>query len=51
MIKHQIFVNKHLTVQTQRNKCQEKIFNLFKLVNKDTTAMTLTYFDMILLCI
>ena len=42
MIKHQIFVNKHLPVQTQRNEIN--IFGLFKLVNKDTTAMPLTYF-------
>ena len=34
IIKHQIFVNKHLPVQTQRNK--------HKPVNKDAIAMTLT---------
>ena len=30
MIKHQIFVNKHLPVQIQRN--------LFELINEDTTV-------------
>ena len=43
MIKRQMFVNKHLPVQGQQNKHYEKICNLFKLVNKDTTAMPLIY--------
>ena len=38
MIKHQIFVNKHLLVQTQR----KKVFNLFKLITEDAIAMPLT---------
>ena len=42
MIKHQIFVNKHLPIQIQQNKHWQKISNLFKLVNKDTTATLLT---------
>ena len=33
---------KDLLVQTQRNKYQQKIFDLFKLINKDNTAMPLT---------
>ena len=41
MIKHQIFVNKHLLVQTKRNKHYQEIFDLFKLINEDTTAMPL----------
>ena len=40
MIKHQIFVNKHLPIQTQRKKYYQKIFDLFKLVNKNTTTMS-----------
>ena len=39
MIKHQIFVSKDLSVQTPRNKHQQSIFNLFKLINKDTTVI------------
>ena len=41
MIKHQIFLNKHLPIQTQRKNYYQKIFDLFKLVNKVTTAMPL----------
>ena len=37
MIKHQILINKHLHVQTQRRT----IFDLFKLINEDTIAMPL----------
>ena len=44
MIKHQIFVNKYLPVQTQQNKHLQRKFDLLKLINKDTTAMPLTYF-------
>ena len=40
MIKYEIFVNEHLPVQTQQNK--QRIFNFFKLINKDITAMLLT---------
>ena len=40
MIKHQIFVNNHFYVQTQRKV--KKIFDLFKLINKATKAMPLT---------
>ena len=32
MIKHQIFVNKHLPFQTPRNKHCQRIFNLFRLI-------------------
>ena len=39
MIKQQILVNKHLPVQTQQNKHFQKIFEFFKLDDKDTTAM------------
>ena len=35
MIKHQIFVNKYLPVQTQR----KEIFDLFKLINEDTATI------------
>ena len=39
MIKHQIFINKHLQVQTPRNKHWQRILYLFKLTNKDTTVI------------
>ena len=42
MIKYQILVNKHLPVRAQRNKLWQKILDLFKFINKDTTAMPLT---------
>ena len=42
MIKHQIFVIKYLPVQTQQNKHWQRSFDLFKLINKDNTAMPLT---------
>ena len=46
MIKHHIFVNKHLSVQTQRkviniSKRNSICSNLLKILNKDTTAMPL----------
>ena len=45
MIKHQIFVNNHLPVQTQRkvniSKRNSICSNLLKILNKDTTAMPL----------
>ena len=34
MIKGQVFVNKHLPVQTQRSKHQQRIFDLFKLIKQ-----------------
>ena len=47
MIKHHIFVNKHLSVQTQRkvniSKRNSICSNLLKILNKDTTAMPLMY--------
>ena len=42
MIKHHIFVNKHLPVQIKRNIHWQRIFDLFKRINKDTAAMPLT---------
>ena len=42
LIQYQSFVNNHLLVQTQQNKHQQRIFDLFKLINKDTTAVPLT---------
>ena len=39
MIKHQIFVSKYLLAQTPRNKHQQRIFDLLKLINKDTTVI------------
>ena len=39
LIKHQIFVSKYLPVQTPRNKHQQRIFDLFKLINKDTRVV------------
>ena len=43
MMEHQIFVDKHLPVQTQRKVNISKIYDLFKLIiNKATTAMPLT---------
>ena len=59
MIKHQIFVNKYLPVRTPRYKHYQRIFDLFRLINKDTTinnkytilALLLSSFGMILLCI
>ena len=54
MIKHSIFANKHLPVQTQRNKHQQRILDLFKLLNKDYSTnlilvVLLSLFDIILL--
>ena len=39
MIKHQIFVKKHLPVQTPRNKNWQRIFDLFKLIKKDSAVI------------
>ena len=47
MIKHQIFVNKHAPVQTPRNK-QRRMFDLFKLINKDTTVIKY-YFSVVVI--
>ena len=41
MIKHQIFVNKHVLAQTQRNKHYQEIFDSLELINKDITAIPL----------
>ena len=38
MIEHQIFVNKHLPIQTRR----KMIFDLLKINNEDTIAVPLT---------
>ena len=35
MIKQEIFANKYLSVQTQRNKYQQRIFYMLKLINRD----------------
>ena len=40
MVKPQILVNKHLPVQTPRNKHLQKIYDLFRLINKDTAVIT-----------
>ena len=37
MIKYHNFVNKHLLVQNQRNKHWQNKFDMFKLIDKDTT--------------
>ena len=42
MIKHSFFENKNLPVQTQRNKHQQRIFDLLKLINKDSAVMPVT---------
>ena len=42
MIKHQIFENKYLPVQTPQNKHWQRIFDMFKLINKDITLMPLS---------
>ena len=42
MIKYKFFVNKDLPAHTQRSKHEQKIFDLFKLIIKDTTEMPLT---------
>ena len=43
MAKHQILVNKHLQVQTPRNKHWQRIIDLFKLINKDTTIINILF--------
>ena len=43
MIKHQIFVKKHLPVQTPRNKHWQRIFDLFKLIKKDSTVINILF--------
>ena len=43
MIKHEIFVNKYLSVQTQRNKYHQRIFYMFKLINRDNTSADTFY--------
>ena len=40
MVKPQILVNKHLPVQTPRNKHLQKIYDLFRLINKDPAVIT-----------
>ena len=43
MIKHQIFVNKHLPVQTQRKVNISKRYSIFSnIINKVTRAMPFT---------
>ena len=37
------FVNKHLLVATPRNKHQRGMFDLFKLINKDTTVIDILF--------
>ena len=39
MIKQEIFANKYLSVQTQRNKYQQRIFYMLKLINRDNTKI------------
>ena len=39
MVKPRILVNKHLLVQTPRNKHLQRIYDLFRLINKDTTVI------------
>ena len=43
MAKHQILVNKNLPVQTPRNKHWQRISDLFKLINKDTTVINILF--------
>ena len=43
MIKHQVFVNKHLLVQNPGDKHWQRIFDLFKLINKDTTVINILF--------
>ena len=43
MIKHQIFVNKHLPVKIPRNKHDQKIVDSFKSINKDTTVINILF--------
>ena len=43
MVKYQILVNKHLPVQTPRNKHWQMISDLLKLINKDTTVINIHF--------